>query len=360
MGETYYEVLGVDPDATREELTAAYRERALETHPDHNDAPDAADRFKLVTEAETVLSDAAERARYDRLGHDAYVRLSAMGSPRSASADSSSSSTSSTTDAAASASGASTTSETTSGGVNRSSERASAGEGTTAETRTDAGYGPKTGDGFGSRTGDGFGSRTSDGFGSRTGDGFGSRADARTESRRSHHARYRRRRQRRTESRRRRDGWPFAGDESSASSSYVGPESTDSLQEEDESAFRYAVHDWNEEIDLEGDARRLDRTTAVTVGCIAVSYPVLVYASLAPAFPLVVNAVVAACSLLLVGYLLTMPKIALPVFGGWSALVSVAAVSSLLDPFSIVGALGVAFFWVPLGYAIAVWWVLRP
>ena len=75
MDRTYYEVLGVSSDASQSEITEAYRERVLETHPDRNDDPDSTDELILVTEAEDVLSDERERSRYDRLGHEAYVRL---------------------------------------------------------------------------------------------------------------------------------------------------------------------------------------------------------------------------------------------------------------------------------------------
>ncbi|MFC6769798.1 DnaJ domain-containing protein, partial [Natrinema soli] len=75
MGESYYEILEIDPGATRAEIESSYRERVLETHPDHSDDPDAAKRFQRVTTAKSVLTDGTERARYDRLGHDAYVSL---------------------------------------------------------------------------------------------------------------------------------------------------------------------------------------------------------------------------------------------------------------------------------------------
>ena len=61
-----YEELGVDRDASRDEITAAYRARAKELHPDaHPGDADAADRFTRVGSAYRVLSDPVERARYD-------------------------------------------------------------------------------------------------------------------------------------------------------------------------------------------------------------------------------------------------------------------------------------------------------
>jgi hypothetical protein len=73
MAETYYEVLGVPPDASTQEIETAYRERLKQTHPDVNDAEDASDRTKALIDAKEVLTDEAERTRYDRLGHEAYV-----------------------------------------------------------------------------------------------------------------------------------------------------------------------------------------------------------------------------------------------------------------------------------------------
>jgi hypothetical protein len=62
----YYARLGVRPSASTEEIRAAYREKARETHPDHNpEDPGAAERFQKVREAYQVLRDPERRARYD-------------------------------------------------------------------------------------------------------------------------------------------------------------------------------------------------------------------------------------------------------------------------------------------------------
>jgi DnaJ-class molecular chaperone len=65
--QTPYEVLGVAPNATAEEIRKAYRKLAKEFHPDLNPGKPAAEaRFKAVSVAYDLLSDAEKRARYDR------------------------------------------------------------------------------------------------------------------------------------------------------------------------------------------------------------------------------------------------------------------------------------------------------
>jgi len=62
----YYARLGVRPSASHDEIRAAYREKARDTHPDRNpDDPQAAERFQRVKEAYQVLCDPERRARYD-------------------------------------------------------------------------------------------------------------------------------------------------------------------------------------------------------------------------------------------------------------------------------------------------------
>lgn len=63
----YYEVLGVQPDASPRKIRKAYRQQALMHHPDKaSDDPNAAEKFKEIQQAYAVLNDSAERARYDQ------------------------------------------------------------------------------------------------------------------------------------------------------------------------------------------------------------------------------------------------------------------------------------------------------
>ncbi len=69
MARDYYEVLGVQRNATQNEIKGAYRKLAREYHPDVSKLPDAEAKFKEINEAYEVLSNDEKRARYDRFGH---------------------------------------------------------------------------------------------------------------------------------------------------------------------------------------------------------------------------------------------------------------------------------------------------
>ncbi len=68
----YYEVLGVEREATDQQIKSAYRKLAMKHHPDRNpNDRDAEERFKEAAEAYAVLADREKRGMYDRFGHAA-------------------------------------------------------------------------------------------------------------------------------------------------------------------------------------------------------------------------------------------------------------------------------------------------
>tara|TARA_Y100001978_G_C23683123_1_gene430238 strand:- start:966 stop:2084 length:1119 start_codon:yes stop_codon:yes gene_type:complete len=71
--QDYYELLGVNRNASEAELKSAFRKMAMKYHPDRNpDDPAAEKAFKEVNEAYDVLKDDQKRAAYDQFGHEAF------------------------------------------------------------------------------------------------------------------------------------------------------------------------------------------------------------------------------------------------------------------------------------------------
>jgi len=65
----YYEILGIDKNASKSEIKKSYRKLALKYHPDKNKSDDAEEKFKEISEAYAVLYDDEKRNMYDQYGH---------------------------------------------------------------------------------------------------------------------------------------------------------------------------------------------------------------------------------------------------------------------------------------------------
>ncbi|XP_022938787.1 chaperone protein dnaJ 10-like isoform X1 [Cucurbita moschata] len=75
----YYDILGVRPSASEDEIRKAYYLKAKQVHPDKNlNDPQAAERFQVLGEAYQVLSDAVQRDAYDRNGKHSITRESML------------------------------------------------------------------------------------------------------------------------------------------------------------------------------------------------------------------------------------------------------------------------------------------
>ncbi|MBR9691946.1 molecular chaperone DnaJ [Candidatus Woesearchaeota archaeon] len=68
MTKDYYKTLGVEKNATKEEIKKAYKRLAKKYHPDLNKDSDAENKFKEINEAAAILADDEKRSRYDQFG----------------------------------------------------------------------------------------------------------------------------------------------------------------------------------------------------------------------------------------------------------------------------------------------------
>ncbi|WP_262177781.1 J domain-containing protein [Haloarcula laminariae] len=291
MTETFYDVLGVAEDATTDEIEAAYRERLKQTHPDVSDDEDAGAATQQLIEARDVLVDEDERARYDRLGHEAYV---GDGTPS-----------------------------------------ASDGASETSQADTDGRSGTTGTDAAGNET----------------------RNRAQRERRARERVREERRRTREARQRRQQAGERTRRDEAATSTAddTASPGSRRAGTADPTSATAtgntYSVRENVAANRSYGPSLPTGRELTL-LGISFALYPVLLFSALLPAFPPLVNLVLTACTLLLIIYLQSMPRVALPLFGGWSAISVVGLLVFGIAPLSALGLVILCATVLPFGFSV--------
>ncbi|AWB27861.1 J domain-containing protein [Halococcoides cellulosivorans] len=284
---TLYEVLDVDRDADRTHIKSAFRDRVKAVHPDHSDHPDARDAFERVYTAKEVLTDPAERERYDTMGHADYIRQHE--DPALWEVDE--------TPAGSTAKGSTHRSRTT------GSTQATRGQ--TQTSATTAGTGPASGQANG-------------------------------------HSRSRHRRSRNRYARR-----ESVVDEDVSWADGQGTWTARQSVPASPAAGRRT------------DLRRIVGSTQslVIAGALALFYPAIALGAFTPAFPLVFNAMVLVCLIVIATYLLAIPEFGLAIFGGWGVL---GGIGLLLVGPTLPLAIGYLLStWVPAGLALLTMAVIR-
>ncbi len=301
MTGTYYDLLDVSPDASAEEVERAYRERLKKTHPDVSDAADAGDRTRRLIEARNVLTDASERARYDRLSHESYVERD----------------------------------DTDAQWAGQTAGRPTADTPGPADSSTDS-SGPRTG-----RQAAGRERRESTAPGGRDQPGSdgapgGTRVDS-AGGGASH-----------SEQAREHVGTPSWSGHREAQAGTARAWNPDSP---------YAVH--RSEEGLHGSRLSPVGPSLVLLAATFLAYPVLVAGVLFPQFPLLARVLIGGCALGVVAYLQSAPEVGLVVFGTWSVLGPAVLVALGVPLVSVPGAVVAVGTGVPLGLSALVWFAIR-
>lgn len=368
MTETLYDVLEVPEDASQREIRRAYRRKVKESHPDVSDHPNATARFRKIRRAHEVLTDPDERDRYDDLGHDAYMEwFSEDGSSGSrpgsggtagagggSSARSADESRDATGDAAGSASTGDRSGASVSGPSSGSGSASTSSDGTRGSSAGDSASSQSTG----SSTGDPGATGDTGAAGSTGSSGAGGQASGGTDA-----------------------GGPDAatanastgpgpsGAGAGAASTRMGDAvDTEAVAEEagrwrkkwqaaarggggesgDWSSGRAPDEDLEPERVAPGIATKIrSRDAALLTTVLLVAYPIFVYSSVAPGFPLVVNGVVGLATVFVVVYALTEPTVSLVVFGVWSILTPLLLGFLGVPLGAPAGLLAIAAAWVP-------------
>ena len=307
MTESFYDLLGVPSDADVEEIQRAYRQRIKETHPDLNDDPDASEKTAALVEARDVLTDEDERARYDRLGHEAYVGGEFGGGPT---AD-----PTSTQAAASEAAG-------TSSSAGPTNARASAEERRRRERRAtqDVDFGADS---------DSAGASTN---GASTDASANQSADSTTNT-----------------------------DGSNSTTSTRGRASTSSSEPP---PWSDTTDGWAARTPTNAPPGLATQTVGAVLETPATAivtfllYPLLVLGAFFPPFPLIVNVIVGLCLLAMVGAAQSVAGLGVAIYGTWSLLGALGLIVMGQNPFSPIGLIVLGTTWLPLGFSVLTYLVL--
>jgi len=338
MGRTFYDVLDVAEDAEKAEVRRTYRAMAKEHHPDVSDDPEAGERFKRINQAAEVLGDPAERKRYDRLGHDAYVAAEdgiedwdIEASPN----------------AEGPTSRAGPTGTATTGGSGGSAADGTAG----AASATDSGPSGPWGQSVGNTSGSGTGTTNSgaDWAGRDTngpGTGFRDTGGSRTASSGGTIGANTGRDPERTAR------WERAHDPDAA-----GREQARRAWEQAPQAPRRNT--WVIALSMLGSGRIVDQWSAFRRGLLLVYlYPVLLVVLLAGITP-VLTILAAAVTVLVAIYASGIPNVGTLVFGLLGGLITVFLVNSPYALSAPTARVLLAACWIPLGHSVLVAWLIH-
>ncbi|WP_436935381.1 DnaJ domain-containing protein [Halovenus marina] len=315
--ESYYDLLDISPDATTEEIEQAYRRKLKETHPDVSDHEDASERTKRLIDAKETLTDEAERARYDRIGHDAYVGEDPT-----------------TTVQGGRSSNSSTTGQSQTGSVGSRSHGDAAGR----ETQRESGRGTTHRQ---RRNRARNRQRRAREQSNRTGDVRGERATAGRGSQRSQESRQGR-----------------AGTWNDAAYTTDG-EWEDSWRTWN-TGGSYAVRRGEDSLRAKGGIFS-SQQALVLLGATFLVYPVLLFGALFRTFPLAVNIIVAMCAVLIVAFLQSIPNVAVVVFGVWTVLLPIVLTTVFgVSLFSLIGVLAITGVVFPLALSILTYLFIQP
>jgi curved DNA-binding protein CbpA len=349
MTETFYDRLGVSSDATTEEIETAYREAIKQVHPDVSDEVGAGERTKRLNKAKRVLTDEAERARYDRLGHDSYT------SNRSGESGAKSDSTSD-------GDRSEWTDRPPSESAWKSSKRQERRSGRRRERHTGPRWRDGSGDGHArrgrdsrDREDDGNTAEQSAGGTEQTARRTGRSVDGTTRSRGDSRG----------------PSWQSSGVADGGPSQSAARQAADGSTDGPnvdwswnawESTGAWAIRQGSDAGRRLRPSRLFPTTqSAVLLGSIFFCYPFFVGSTLYPPFPLVARLAVGVCTILMFAYLLSIPEAAVAVFGLWSVFVPLfLLVVPSLSLFSLAGVIGLFATWVPLGIAVLTLSIVRP